>query len=105
MSAWTFTLELDFTVILRATLHHNGTRNLVDLSIANYVVGCPRKKHMDIDMLKICLVAKGYRQTYGVNFFKTFSLVDRMNNVCLLFFLLHALIGHCCQVVYKCLPS
>lgn len=55
-----------------------------------FVVGChwvyivKQKPDGTIDKLKNHLVAKGYRQTYGVDFFETFSHVARLNSVCII---------------------
>ena len=34
-----------------------------------------------VSRLKVCLVAKGYAQTYGVDYFDTFSLVAKLTSV------------------------
>ena len=38
-----------------------------------------------VDRHKARLVAKGYTLTYGINYFKTFSLVFKMNSIRILF--------------------
>ena len=37
-----------------------------------------------MDCLKVCLVAKGYTQIYGFDYYDTFSLIAKMASVCLL---------------------
>jgi len=45
------------------------------------------KYHPDgfMDRYKVRPVAKGYTQTYGIDYFETFSLVVRMNSIMILF--------------------
>ena len=38
-----------------------------------------------MDRYKTRLVAKGYTQTYSINYFETFSLIARMNSISILF--------------------
>ena len=76
----------------KSTLHKNGTWELTDLPPRKQVVGChwvyAVKYHYNgtIERLKACLVAKGYTQTFGVDYFETFSPVARLNSVRILLF-------------------
>lgn len=38
-----------------------------------------------MDRYKACLVAKGFLQTHGVNYFETFSHIANLNSICILF--------------------
>ena len=67
-----------------------GTWELVDLPPGATVVGCrwvfTLKCYPDgtVDKYKARLVAKGYTQTFRVDYFEIFSLVARLNSVCML---------------------
>ena len=68
-------------------LDDNGTWNLVQLPTRKKVIGCRRvfavKANPDgsIARLKARLMAKGYTQTYGVNFSDTFSPITKMTSI------------------------
>ena len=65
----------------------NHTWELVNLPPWNKPIGCKwifkRKLRTDgtIDKYKACLVAKGYRQNEGLNFFDTCSPVTRITSI------------------------
>jgi len=64
-------------------LHHNGTWELVPLPPTKKTVGCKWvytvQFNLDgsVERLKACLVAKGYTQTYGINYDEPFSPVAK----------------------------
>ena len=74
-------------------LDDNGTWDLVSLPIGKKAIGCHwvlvLKFNHDgsIARLKAHLVAKGYAQTYGVDYSDTFSLISKLTYVRLFIFL------------------
>ena len=68
-------------------LINNGTWDLVCLPAGKKAIGCRWvfivKVNPDgsIGWLKARLVTKGYAQTYGVNYFDTFSLVTKLTSI------------------------
>ena len=73
-----------------ADLHSSGTRDLVTLPAGKAPIGCSWVYTVKIvpdsqlDRLKTRLVAKGYTQVYGSNYYDTFSLVAKISFVHLL---------------------
>jgi len=73
---WTHAMDLEM-----AALHHNKTWDLVQQPSDVNVIGCKwvyKLKHKadgSIDRYNARLVAKGYNQTHGLDYFKTFSPV------------------------------
>ena len=71
-------------------LYSNGTWELVALPPRKSPVGCrwfyTVKVGPDdqVDRLKTRLVAKGYTQQYGLDYYDTFSPIDKIAFVCLL---------------------
>ena len=69
------------------SLNDNGTWDLVQLAVMRKVIGCPWVFVVKVNpsgsvaRLKAHLVAKGYAQTYGVDYYDTFSLVSKMTYV------------------------
>ena len=67
------------------------TQELVSALTNVVVVGCrwiyTLNFHPDgsVNLYKVRLVAKGYTQTYDINYFETFSSVARMNSIKILF--------------------
>jgi hypothetical protein len=68
-------------------LHQNGTWELVPLPPSKKTVGCKwvytAKFNPDgsVERLKASLVAKGYTQTYGIDYDETFSPVAKISSV------------------------
>ena len=73
---------------------HNHTRELVDLPpsckplSSKWVFKRKRKVAGSIDKYKARLVIKGYKQTEGLDYFDTYSLVKRINSIGMVFQLL-----------------
>ena len=76
-----------------ATLHSTSTWDLVPLPADKSLVGCrwvyTVKIGLDggVDRLKARLVALGYTQIYGFNYYDTFSPFAKMTSVHLLLFM------------------
>lgn len=70
--------------------HQNGTWKLVALPLGKKTVGCKWvyvvKFNLDgfVERLKACLVAKGYTQRNGIDYYERFSLVAKISSVRLL---------------------
>ncbi|KAM2863705.1 hypothetical protein FF1_022443 [Malus domestica] len=68
-------------------LHKNGTWEIMELPKGKKLVGCrwvftiKYKADGSVDIYKVRLVAKGYTQTYGIDYQETFSPVAKMNTV------------------------
>jgi hypothetical protein len=81
-SGWRQAMELEMKA-----LHQNGTWELVPLPPSKKTVGCKWvytvKFNPDgsVERLKACLVAKGYTQTYGIDYDETFSPVAKISSV------------------------
>lgn len=72
------------------SLEENGTLEIVDKPWDYKVVGCKWvsvvKYRLDgsIEMYKVRLVAKGFIPTYVIDYQETFSLVAKLNTICVL---------------------
>ena len=73
--------------IVMETLEKNRTWGIVELSKGKNLVGCKwvftvkYKLDGSIEMYKVRLVAKGYNQTYGVDYLKTFAPITKMKTI------------------------
>ena len=67
-------------------LEKNGTWELIDLPRGKTIVGCKwmftvkYKFDGSLEQYK-ALVAKGFTQTYGINYLETFALVAKLNSI------------------------
>jgi len=68
-------------------LHKNKTWDLVKLPNGKKVVGCKwvltikHKADGSVERYKVILVAKGFTQTYGIDYEETFAPVAKMNSI------------------------
>lgn len=92
-------------------LEHNGTWDLVPLSLGQKVVG-HRWAYANkvgpngvIGHLKNRLVAKGYTQIYGLDYGDTFSSLPKMTIVCLFFVMTIMSLASPSITYPKCFPS
>ena len=73
--------------IVMETLEKNRTWGIVELSKGKNLVGCKwvftvkYKLDGSIKMYKVRLVAKGYNQTYGVDYLETFAPIAKMKTI------------------------
>lgn len=64
-----------------------STWEFTTLSLGKQEVGCRWVyiiKYLTIERLKTRLVAKGYTQTFGINYFEAFPHVAHLNSICFL---------------------
>lgn len=79
---WRAAMLAEFNALLS-----NGTWDLVPPDSSHNVVGCKwdfrikRKPDGSVDRYKACLVAKGFHQRSGVDFYETYSLVVKLATV------------------------
>lgn len=88
-------------------LEKNKTREAISKPKDKKLVGCKwvftikYKSDGTLERYKTRLVAKGYTQTYGIDYQETFSRVAKMNTVRILISLLLVLISHCYSLKKK----
>lgn len=69
----------------------NGTWTITKLPIGKRPVGCKwvftikHKADGSVERFKACLVAKGFTQSYGIDYQETFALVAKLNTIRVLF--------------------
>ena len=69
------------------TLDDNGTWDLVSHSIEKKAIGCKWVFAIKVNLngtiaqLKACLVAKGYAEIYGIDYFDTFSPITKLTSI------------------------
>jgi hypothetical protein len=79
---WKLAMDEEMT-----TLRKNQTWEITSLPPGKHPVSChwvyTMKYHLDssVERLKARLIAKGYTQTYGVDYCETFSPIARLNSV------------------------
>ena len=72
-------------------LTSRGNWELISAPTDAVIVGCrwifTLKSRLDgsVDRYKVRFMAKGYTQTYGIDYFETFSPIVRMNSIRILF--------------------
>ena len=88
-------------------LASRGTWELVLAPTDVVVVGCrwvfalKYRPDGSVDRYKVRLVDKSYTQTYGIDYFKTFSPVAMMNSISILFSITVNLLWPLCQLDVK----
>ena len=71
-------------------LQKNSMQEVVDYPEGKIPIGCrwvftiKYKADGTIERCKTRLVAKGYTQTYGIDYMETFTLVAKINTICIL---------------------
>lgn len=94
--SWKKAMETEMQALL-----DRNTRDLVDLPAGCQPVDCrcvflvKYQPDGTVEQLKALLMAKDYRQTYGIVYFDTFSLVARLNSMWVLISVAVILIGLC----------
>jgi len=72
-----------------------GTWELVSAPTYAIIMGCrwvytlKYRPDGSVDRYKARLMAKSYTQTYGIDYFETFSPVARMNSIRIIFFVIN----------------
>ena len=92
-----------------STLYKNSTLELTIFSLGKQLVGCRwvyvvEKYHSEgtMERLKTRLVAKGYTQTFGVNYFEPFSPEAPLNSIQIL---LSIVVASLSTLHQKCISS
>lgn len=73
---WNAAMDVEFEALIR-----NNTWSLVPLPVDRKIIGCKwvfrvkLKPNGDVDRYKARLVAQGYTQAFGIDYFETFSPV------------------------------